>query len=213
MVLVSSLSLVNTASAGSILVTSNTSFTVFWLNTSPDPDVSAKATFTITNWSDAGFDLKIDQIQNTTPVSALNARLTLFGFGLTPNGTLSNDVDGAVFQWDEDQIPDFTDVEICAFAGQNCAGGGNGGLAAGETMAGAMTAHISGNFGEGVTFAPIAAKIQTGVGSFEIDGCVVNCGSTRDSEEPLPTPEPASLLLLGGGLTVIAARLRKRKAA
>jgi PEP-CTERM motif len=210
-VLVSSLSLARTASAASILVNSNTSFTVYWLKTSTNPDLSANATFTITNWSAAGFDLTIDEITNTTPVSALNARLTSFGFGLTPDGALTNDVDGAVFMWDEDTFPAFSDVEICAYAGSNCSGGGGGGLAAGQTMAGAMTGHITGNFANGVTFAPIAAKIQTSVGSFEIDGCLVRC--EPDTHEIVPAPEPASLLLLGGGLAVIVNRLRRRRAA
>jgi hypothetical protein len=209
LVLISSLSLANSASAASILVNSNTSFTVYWLATTSDPDVSANATFTITNWSATGFDLEVSDIKNTTPVSPLNARLVIFGFGLTPDGVLESSTDGIVFQWDEDNIPNFSSVEICAYAGPNCAGGGNGGLLAGETMAGSMTAHITGSFANGVTFAPIAAKIQSQIGSFEIDGCIGPC--TTDREDPVPTPEPASLLLLGGGLTIIAMRLKKKK--
>ena len=55
------------AYATSITVTDNTSFTVNWLNTVTNPDLSGSARFTISNFTADGFDLLVDQIMNTTP--------------------------------------------------------------------------------------------------------------------------------------------------
>src|SRR5262245_22469910 len=123
------------ASATSILINGNTSFTVDWLNTQTNPDLAGSATFTITNWSVSGFDLAISNIANTMPVSPdINARLTSFGFGLTPDATgFTNKVNGNVFSWGFTNFPGFQQVDVCAYAGNNCAGGGNGGLNQGSS--------------------------------------------------------------------------------
>jgi hypothetical protein len=201
------------ARAASILVTGNTTFTAFWLYTPTNPDLAASARFTIANWTATGFDLTIDLVQNTTAVSPnINARLVSFGFGLSPDLTsISSPVNGTVFGWGFTNFPGFQNVEVCGFAGNNCAGGGNGGLLPGQVQAGSMSIHINGPFPNGVTFSPIAAKFQTDIGSFETDSCLgTPAGCPTPGTFSFPTPEPASLVLLGSGLALGAFGLRRR---
>jgi PEP-CTERM motif len=190
------------ASADPILVTGNTTFSVDWLYTPTNPDLSGSAIFTISNWSNGGFDLAISDITNTMPTNPdINARLTSFGFGLSPNATsFTNIVNGDVFSWGFSNFPGFQQVDVCGYGGNNCAGGSNGGLNQGQSVLAddIMSISILGNFVNGVTFDPIPVKFQTDIGSFEFDSTVT------------PVPEPASLALLGSGLALAAGRFRRR---
>ena len=200
------------ASATSILITGNTSFTVDWLNPQTTPDLTGSATFTITNWSGSGFVLAVSDIENTMPASPnINARLTSFGFGLTPNASgFTNIVDGDIFSWGFSNFPGFQEVDVCGYSGNNCAGGGNGGLSQGtSTLPGdIMSITVLGSFANGVTFDPVAARFQTSVGSFEFDSSLRCQG---ENCTPTPVPEPASLTLVVSGLILAAARYRRRK--
>jgi hypothetical protein len=200
------------ASATSITITGNTTFTVDWLYSPTNPDLTASATFTISDWSSTGFNLAVSDIENTMPASPdIDARLTSFGFGLTPNATGFADItDGDVFSWGFSNFPGFKEVDLCGYAGNNCAGGGNGGLDQGESTApdDIMSITVLGSFTNGVTFDPVAAKFQTAVGSFEFDSSLRCLG---ENCTPTPVPEPASLTLLGSGLLLAAARYRRRK--
>jgi hypothetical protein len=202
-----------TASAASVLVTADTSFTVNWFYdmTAPNPDLAGSALFTISNYSTGGFTLTISNIQNTTATSPdINARLTSFGFGLDPDATsYSNAIDGAVYAWGFSNFAAFKTVDVCAYAGQNCAGGANAGLGQGESTNVPMSITFAGNFVNGVTFSPIPVKFQTNVGSFEFDGTTCTIPGGCDFT---PVPEPASLMLLGLGLVVVGSRARRRRA-
>ena len=203
---------VSSASATSITVTGDTSFDVSWGST--------VATFTITNWDSDSFDLAIAPIDNTLGTAALEA----FGFGLDPSATgLSIISDGPVFfvnptLFPNPNIPGFT-VDICAYAGNNCSGGGSAGLATGAVDAFGVSMTIEHDASVSVTFAPIPAKFQKGPGGGPTDAtggeCLdVNC--SVDGEIPLPpggaVPEPGTWLLVGSGLA-LARRMRRNRRA
>jgi hypothetical protein len=201
------------ASAGSITLNGNGAFTVQWLETSTTPDVSGTANFVVTDFTASGFDLAITQVSNTTPTTPdINARLVSFGFGLSPDATsFTNEVNGAIFSWGFSNFPGFGTVEVCGFSGSNCAGGGGVGLDQGQStlLNDVMSIHVNGDFTNGVTFAPIAAKFQTNSRSFELDDDLCIAGAVCSTS---PVPEPASMVLLGTGLLVGATRFRRKAA-
>ena len=157
--LVALVGLARPVAAASITVNGDTSFTVNWLNTAVDPDLAGQATFTITNFTDTSFDLAISNVKNTTATNPnINARLTSFGFGLTPNAAtggftniVNGDVSAGVFE-----LPSLSQVDVCGFADKNCAGGQNDGLNQGQSTAltDIMSITIAGDFANGVTFSP-----------------------------------------------------------
>ncbi len=56
-------------------------------------DSLTQATFTVSSWTGTSFVMTVTNVANTMPASPnINARLTAFGFGLTPAGTFSNQV-------------------------------------------------------------------------------------------------------------------------
>ena len=80
-------------------------------------------------------------------------------------------------------------------------------------MSGGMSIHFNGPFSNGVTFSPIAAKFQTGDGSYEFDSTITNNNNNTTSTDVAAVPEPASMVLLGSGLVLAAARLRRARQA
>ena len=147
-----------------------------------------------------------------TNTSALSTnRLTAFGFGIDPNasGVTFIDVsDGGIVAAAAPQNTNLGSgiiIDVCAWSGANCQGGGSGGIfGAGGSDSFALL--LGGNWGSSVNIDPLALKYQTGAGSFEF--CVGPSSCTPTTR----VPEPGSIALFGIGLLSLCLGLRRRRA-
>ena len=146
-------------------------------------------------------------LSNTSAIGGIGGeRLTSFGFGIDPNATSAGFVDasdGGMVDASMSSIPGLNSIEICAYGGSNCSGGGNGGIFAGASDT--FSILLSGIWGSSVNIDPIAFKYQTGYGSFEFTS------SSSSSSGSLPEPASASLVSLGLGMLGIAFARRRKK--
>jgi hypothetical protein len=152
---------------------------------------NANVTVTLTNNS--------PQIGTAGPQNTPTPRITSFGLsvdnftglGTGTAGTLLNSFDNSNFAGGFGTL-------VCATSGNNCAGGGNGGIGAGG-LSDTFTFSLNGNFGTSptLTLDAFAIKIQSGPGgaSFEVPG----------------TPVPEPLTLLGSGIALGFGGYMKRK--
>ena len=154
-----------------------------------------------------GFNSNLLTLQVTlNNTSDPSERLTSFGFGINPNATgvaFSDLPDGGMINATLASIPSLAAIEVCAYGGENCSGGANGGIFGGASDT--FSILLSGAWGSSVDIAPIGFKYQTGFGSFEF---TTNGGG---GTPPQQVPEPDVLFLLGAGLVGLALS-RRRKA-
>ncbi len=142
-------------------------------------------------------------LKNTS--TRTDARLTSFGFGIDPNATSvtfsdasdAGIVDAALLTQQGPGLPSIQGVEVCSFGGNNCAGGGNGGLAGGTNASDFFTLQLAGNWGASVDIAPLGFKYQTDNGSFEF---TTTSTSSNGGGGGGSVPEPNILALLGVGM-------------
>lgn len=155
-------------------------------------------------------------------------RLTSFGFGIDPNATAVSFVDAADggminATFAQGALPaNVQGVEICAWGGNNCAGGANGGIFGGSSDS--FTILLTGTWGTSVDIAPIGFKYQTGYGSFEFassstsstSGGTSSTSSTSSTSTgsgtsgDIPEPGSSALVLMGLGLVAAGFRFRRR---
>ena len=113
------------AAQATVFVNGNTTFTVTWQGVKAGATLLATATFTVSKWSGTSFVMTVTNVANTMPMSPdINARLTAFGFGLTPEGTFSSLANGTIYPWAFTNFPAFQRVDVCLTSGGTCAGGG-----------------------------------------------------------------------------------------
>ena len=175
---------------------------------------SATSTWTINGLTDTNLLLKVD-ISNTTSVGGagelINAGIASLGFGVTPSATgVSYASVGSPFDMvnldTNPSLPGFV-INICAFAGNNCAGGSqNDLLAAGSSDS--FILDIAGSFGDGndgqmVMLDSFGLKTQTNIDSYELPGTP---GEECEPDDPIcnpggdPIPEPSTVVLFGSGM-------------
>ena len=138
------------AAQATVFVNGNTTFTVTWRGVKEGATLLSRATFTVSDWTGTSFKMTVTNAENTMPASPdINARLTAFGFGLTPEGTFSNLANGSIYQWAFTNFPAFQRVDVCLTSGGTCAGGGFAGLDQGQSSPESYSVTISGAFTNG----------------------------------------------------------------
>jgi hypothetical protein len=174
-------------------------------------NVTGAGTMTATALSSGSLTLQISLTNTTVAPNANDARLTAFGLGIDPDATgvtFSDASDGGMINASLDNIPSLKTIEVCAFGGPNCSGGGNGGIFA-NGASDTFSLTITGAFANGATIDPLGYKYQTDDASPYEFSCSTTsttgqCGGGRT------VPEPGSLALLG--VTAVAcATIRRRR--
>ena len=149
-------------------------------------------------------------LANTSGTSS--NRLTSFGFGIDPNATgviFSDGNDGGMINAVLDNIPSLATIEVCAYGGNNCNGGSNGGIFGGANDTFSIV--LAGNWGNQVDITPIGFKYQTDSGSFEFTTSTISSGTGGQVGGVGPIPEPGVLALLSAGLLGQALLIRQRR--
>jgi hypothetical protein len=119
--------------------------------------------------------------------------------------TFSDAPDGGIIDATMDNLPGLAAIEVCAWGGNNCSGGANGGIQAGNSDT--FDLILTGNWGTSVTFDPLGVRFQTPVTSYDFT-CSGTCAGGFG---PSAIPEPQTLMLLGLGLIALAAVGRRRE--
>lgn len=158
-------------------------------------------------------------LTNTSAIGGQGGdRLTAFGFGIDPNATsigFSDGSDGGMVDAGAAQgslASNVAGIEVCAWGGNNCNGGGNGGIL-GQGGSDTFQVLLGGTWGSSVTIDPIGFKYQTGAGSFEFGCCGTNTSTSSGIITSGHIPEPQSAALVGLSLCLLGLGFKRRRQA
>ncbi|MCY7279726.1 MAG: cistern family PEP-CTERM protein [Sphingomonas bacterium] len=145
------------------------------------------------------------QLFNTSTNPMTSARVTGFGFDLTPNNTAASILTGTVFdQADSGSISNGMNVEVCITT-HNCSGGGGHGVTIGQNTSGSFALTFAGSPAN-VTLTDFIVRYQSLAGAG-------NAGSgVGISVNAVPEPATWAMMLLGFGAVGVAMRRRRRVA-
>ena len=192
-----------------------TSFTENWhavTTTTPPPGTFVDANATITVLAFTSSELKL-QVAITNDSTFATARITDFGLDVDPAVTGETISGGTVFtQVDTSNFPAVMEVNVCAFSGNNCAGGGNTGLTDGNSDT--FTLDLTAPAG---TFTTTGNNLQVVLGDQAIKWQGNSPLSFETVGTPTPpdapsVPEPGSLALLGTALAAFGLYRRPKSA-
>ena len=198
--------------------TANT-FSINWKASTgalPTEFVAATATVVVTDFTTTNLFLTIT-LKNTSTFPT-DAFISAFGMATNPAATSVSISGGAVFvNADMSNFPSFSAIDVCAWSGQNCAGGGGGtgGLTIGSTDT--FSLDIGGSFGTNlsdlsITLEDLALKFQgSSPLSYEIPGVPGPGGGGGGGGGGGDVPEPGTLFIFGFGLAGLALVRRYRK--
>jgi hypothetical protein len=171
----------------------------------------------------SGFNSTVLTVATTlTNTAALSTdRLTSFGFGINPNSTsigFADVADGGMVAAGFASgllAANVPGVEICAFGGVNCGGGGTDGIFGGASDT--FIILLGGTWGSSVNVDPIGLSYQSGLGGFAFPSSSSSSSSgssssgSSSSSSSGGVPEPASTTLVGMGLLLLAASFALRR--
>lgn len=202
-----------TASAVTISAGTNNPYNFTWLFSSAAGNLTGTGQLTLSGFNSSALTVGVS-LDNTSATA--NNRLASFGFGIGPNATgvsFSDVADAGMVGASLANIPSLPTIEVCAFGGPNCSGGGNGGLNGGTSDSFSLL--LSGTWGSSVNIDPIGFKYQTGSGSFEFttsSSTTSSTGGGASSSGNVPEPGTGAMALLGLALLGAGFGMRRKQA-
>ncbi len=162
-------------------------FNVSWGGVS---GLSVSGMVIIDSLSNTAADIRVMFDNLSTPISGADPRVTSLGLAIDAFSSLASAATGGTYLTlaDDSNFPGFT-IDACGASGNNCAGGGSGGVPAGGSEA--FTLSVNGNFLSVLDLSNFALKIQGGPNgdSFELAGV--------PSRKNIPEPTTFALAAMG----------------
>lgn len=148
-------------------------------------------------------------VANTSSLPILTSRVTSLGFLTTPDVILGDSSVSGIFDTvDSGNVPNQGSVEFC-FTDVNCAGGGNGGVAMGDTQTGSAILAFLGDFSS-INFDDFTVRYQSVSCTREYISNGGNCPGSASGGPTRNVPEPGLVALLAIGLIGMVAVRRKK---